>query len=109
MHLQKSSHKFWAILFSLLALLCVGVIALMHLLPCNRLFKTAVDVFVTGGTVYGGQYVIHKILGVDRSADYVINFFDWAHCTNGNVYIILLSVCTALSVVLAIAGIVRKR
>lgn len=33
MHLQKSSHKFWAILFSLLALLCVGVIVLMHLLP----------------------------------------------------------------------------
>lgn len=98
-----------ASLITLYGAIPFAVIALMHVLPCNRLFKAAVDVFVTGGTVYGGQYVINKILGVDRSADYVINFFDWAHCTNGNVYIILLSVCTALSVVLAIAGIVRKR
>ena len=35
-HLQKSSHKFWAAVFSVLALLCVGVIVLFRFLPLGH-------------------------------------------------------------------------
>lgn len=33
MHLQKSSHKFWILVFSVLAVVCIGFIVLFRFLP----------------------------------------------------------------------------
>ena len=98
-----------ASLMTLYGMIPFAVISLMHLLPCNRYWKAAVDVLLSGVTCYGAQYVINKILGVDRAADYVINFSDWANCTNGNVYILVLAVCVLVSVILAVLGGMRTR
>ena len=81
----------------------------VHLLKCSRKIKAAADVFAFGATAYACQYVVNKIIGIDASGDYTVNFADWQNCINGNIYLIIFCVCIAASAVLFITGLRDKK
>ncbi len=85
------------------------VSSVIHLLNCSRKIKTAADFFAFGITAYLCQYVVNKIIGIDASGDYAVNFADWKNCVNGNIYIIILCVCAAAAAVFLITGLRDKK
>lgn len=84
-----------------------AVIAVMHLVRCSALLRASADVFVSGAVMYGAQYCVNALLGIDARADYRVDFTDWTSCVNGNVYLLLLLVCLTVSAALLVMGIVR--
>ena len=91
-------------LILLFAAMPFAVICAVHFIPCNVKLKASIDTFVCGITLYGTQFCVNKIMGINSSADYRIDFTDWVNCTNGNVYLLILIVCTVAATALLIAG-----
>ncbi len=95
-------------LILLFALIPFAVTALMHILPCKKDFRISADVFAFGAVLYSMQYCVNKILGIDASADYAVDFTD-INCANGNIYLIILCIAIAVSLGFLISGIVKSR
>ena len=49
------------------------------------------------------------MFGSVEGANYAVNFADWAHFANGNVYLLILIFTLAVSVSLLAAGIAKLR
>ena len=100
------AHSLLIVLFSMIPF---AVTAIMQIVPANGFIKTAVDIFAFGVTLYGTQFCVNKILGINSAADYAVDFGNWQTCVNGNVYLIILISSLAASLAFVIAGIKRMK
>ena len=98
------AHGLLIVLFSMIPF---AVTAIMQIVPANGFIKTAVDIFAFGVTLYGTQFCVNKILGINSAADYAVDFANWQTCVNGNVFLIILLSSLAASLAFVIAGIKR--
>lgn len=95
------------LLIVLFAMIPFAVTAIMQIIPVNGFLKAGVDIFAFGVTVYGTQFCVNRILGIDTAADYAVNFADWQTCVNGNIYLIILIASLAAALAFLIVGLKR--
>ncbi len=86
-----------------------AVTAVMHIICKHPLINASVDVLAFGSVIYALPRFLTAVLGSVEGANYAVNFADWAHFANGNVYLLILIFTLAVSVSLLAAGIAKLR
>ncbi len=83
--------------------------AAMHIICKHPLINASVDVLAFGSVIYALPRFLAAVFGSVEGANYAVNFADWAHFANGNVYLLILISTLAVSVSLLAAGIAKLR
>ena len=86
-----------------------AVTAVMHIICKHPLINASVDVLAFGSVIYALPRFLTAVLGSVEGANYAVNFADWAHFANGNVYLLILIFTLAVSVSFLAAGIAKLR
>lgn len=86
-----------------------AVTAVMHIICKHPLINASVDVLAFGSVIYALPRFLAAVFGSVEGANYAVNFADWAHFANGNVYLLILISTLAVSVSLLAAGIAKLR
>lgn len=81
----------------------------MHIICKRPLINASIDVLAFGTAVYALPEFLTLLFGSVEGANYAVNFADWAHFANGNVYLLILISTLAVSVSLLAAGIAKLR
>ena len=98
-----------ALLVVLYAFIPFAVTAAMHIICNHPLINASVDVLAFGSVIYALPRFLTAVFGSVEGANYAVNFADWAHFANGNVYLLILISTLAVSVSLLAAGIAKLR
>ena len=75
----------------------------------HPLINASVDVLAFGSVIYALPRFLAAVFGSVEGANYAVNFADWAHFANGNVYLLILISTLAVSISLLAAGIAKMR
>lgn len=97
------------LLIVLYAFIPFAVTAVMHIICKHPLINASIDVLAFGSVIYALPRFLTAVLGSVEGANYAVNFADWAHFANGNVYLLILIFTLAVSVSLLAAGIAKLR
>lgn len=97
------------LLVVLYAFIPFAVTAVMHIICKRPLINASIDVLAFGTAVYALPRFLTAVFGSVEGANYAVNFADWAHFANGNVYLLILISTLAVSVALLAAGIAKLR
>lgn len=97
------------LLVVLYAFIPFAVTAAMHIICKRPLINASIDVLAFGSVIYALPRFLTAVLGSVEGANYAVNFADWAHFANGNVYLLILIFTLAVSVSLLAAGIAKLR
>lgn len=97
------------LLIVLYAFIPFAVTAVMHIICKHPLINASVDVLAFGTAVYALPEILTLLFGSVEGADYAVNFADWAHFANGNVYLLILAATLTAFAALLAAGIAKLR
>lgn len=98
-----------ALLVVLYSFVPFAVCAVMHIVCKRPLINASVDVLAFGITIYALPRFLTAVFGSIEGANYAVNFADWAHFANGNIYLLILIATLAVSASLLAAGLAKLR
>ena len=93
----------------LYAFIPFAVTAVMHIICKRPLINASIDVLAFGSVIYALPRFLTAVFGSVEGANYAVNFADWAHFANGNVYLLILTATLTAFAALLAAGIAKLR